>query len=149
MNEVGDVISGKTAIDKMKKGEFVGMIPSECRQQRTTRYLQDVHYVIEAHFTLTNEAEPNTTPAKVFNILRRRIRKGQCCRQPFFGSSEHVAHFREWEGDEIPAIQESRDFGLVSFGLDYSDPDNPKPQYFYCTMENGVIRVPHVSEVLM
>ena len=81
--------------------------------QRAALMLRDVHYVIEAHFTMTDQANPSDNSGKFQDIVKRRLRKGQCYSQPYLGCRECTAHFGLWEGEEIPAIAETRDLGYM------------------------------------
>ena len=108
-------------------------------QQRAAQMLRNVHYVIEAHFDMTDKASPSDNPGKFQDIIRRRLRKGQCYMQPYLGTRECTAHFALWEGKEIPAIPETRDLGWMLYDMDYSDPENIQPMFFRAEMENGVI----------
>lgn len=108
-------------------------------QQRAAMMLKDVHYVIEAHFDMTDQAAPGDNPGKFQDIVKRRLRKGACYSTPYLGTRECTAHFRLWEGGEIPAIPETRDLGFMLYDMDYSDPDNITPMFFRAQMTNGVI----------
>lgn len=108
-------------------------------QQRATMALKNVHYVIEGYFEMTDKAAPSDNPGKFQDILKRRLRKGQCFMQPYLGCREFPASFRLWEGGEIPAIQETRDLGYMLYDMDYRDPENIVPMFFYAKMVNGVI----------
>ena len=108
-------------------------------EQRTTLMLKDVHYVIEAHFEMTDRANAGDNPGKFQDIVKRRLKKGACYSQPYLGTRECTAHFRLWEGGEIPAIPETRDLGWMLYDMDYSDPENIQPMFFRARMENGVI----------
>ena len=101
--------------------------------------LQDVHYVIECHFTMTDKAAASDNPGKFQDILRRRLRKGQCFHQPCFGCREFPANFREWPGGAIPALPVTQDLGLMLYDLDYSDPENIRSQFFRAKLVNGVM----------
>lgn len=107
--------------------------------QRATLMLRDVHYVIEAHFTMTDQANPSDNPGKFQDIVKRRLRKGQCYSQPYLGCRECTAHFGLWEGEEIPAIAETRDLGYMLYDMDYTDPKNIQPMFFRAQMVNGMI----------
>lgn len=109
--------------------------------QRAALLLRDVHYVIEACFTMTERATPDDNPGKFQDIVTRRMQKGQCYSQPYFGCREFPAHFRQWPGGPIPAIQESRDLGFMLYDMDYSDPQNIVPMYFRAKMVNGVVEM--------
>lgn len=111
----------------------------EKTQQRATMMLRDVHYVIEAHFVMTDQANPSDNPGKFQDIVKRRLRSGQAYMQPYLGCRECTAHFRLWEGGDIPTIDETRDLGYMLFDLDYSDPENIQPMFFRAQMVHGVI----------
>lgn len=108
-------------------------------QQRATLMLRNVHYVIEAHFDMTAQASPSDNPGKFQEIIRRRLRRGQCYSEPYLGCRECSAHFGLWEGEDIPAIPETRDLGWMMFDMDYSNPQDIRPMFFHAKMVNGVI----------
>lgn len=110
-------------------------------QQRSSLVLQNVHYVIEAHFDLTEKAVPSDNPGKFQDIIKRRLQRGQCFHQPYFGCREFPARFREWSGGEIPCIDETRDLGYMLWDMDYSDPSNIRPQFFRARLERGVLHL--------
>lgn len=115
------------------------LVTSNDIQQRAALMLQNVHYVIEAHFDMTDRANPSDNPGKFQAIIKRRLKNGQCYSQPYLGCRECTAHFGLWEEEEIPAIQETRDLGYMLFDMDYSDPQNIQPIFFRAQMVNGVI----------
>ena len=119
----------------------LSIVTSQQIAQRASMLLQDVHYVIEAEFTMTDRAAPSDNPGKFQDIVTRRMAKGQCYHAPYFGCREFPAHFRAWPGGPISTIQESRDLGFMLYDFDYSDPKNITPLYFHAKMENGVINV--------
>ncbi len=110
-------------------------------QQRAALVLQDVHYVIDAHFVLTDRAAPGDNAGKFSDIVRRRLEKGQCYHQPYFGCREFPASFRLWTGGAIPAIAETRDLGLMLYDMDYSDQEHIMPMFFRARLERGVLDV--------
>lgn len=114
-------------------------LPDARFQQRTTMMLKDVHYVIEAHFDMTDEANPTDNPGKFQDTIKRRLLRGQCYRQPYLGCRECTAHVGLWQGGEIPAIEETRDLGWMLYDLDYSNLKNIHPMFFRAQMVNGVI----------
>ena len=101
--------------------------------------LKDVHYVFEAHFEMTEQANPSDNHGKFQDIVKRRLRRGACYSMPYFGCRECTAHFRLWEGGEIPAIDETRDLGYMLYDMDYRDPTDIQPMFFRARMEHGVI----------
>lgn len=139
-NEVKSKILASSAYSAMiGKGKDLYIATSQDIQQRAAMMLRDVHYVIEAHFEMTERANQTDNPGKFQDIVKRRLRKGQCFTQPYLGTRECTAHFRLWEADEIPTIPETRDLGFMLFDMDYSDPNNIQPMFFRARMENGVI----------
>lgn len=109
------------------------------RNQRSSLILQNVHYVIQAHFDMTSNASPGDNPGKFQDIVRRRLRKGQCYHQPYLGCREFPAHFREWEGGEIPTIRLTKDFGYMLHSMDYDHPTGICPRFFRAYMKEGVL----------
>lgn len=110
-------------------------------QQRASMVLTDVRYVIEAHFELTERAAPSDNEGKFIEITRRRLERGQCYHQPYFGCREFPTSFRMWEGGPIPTIAETRDLGLMLYDMDYSNPRRIEPMFFRARLEQGVLEV--------
>ena len=142
-NEVKSKISADNVRSAMSGGkQEVYLCTSEDIQQRAATVLQDVRYVIEAHFVMTDQAAPSDNAGKFCDIMRRRLEKGQCYHQPCFGVRESPAQFRLWPGGEIPTTGETRDMGLMLYDMDYSDLRNITPMFFRAALENGVLNVP-------
>lgn len=112
--------------------------------QRASLILTGVHYVIDAHFAMTDQAKAEDNPGKFCDILKRRLRKGQCYSQPYFGCREFPANVRLLEG-EMPESAYSavgeRDFGIMLFDMDYSNHQDITPMFYRAVMKNGVIDV--------
>ena len=139
-NEVKSKILSSSVRTAMTGGQApLYIAASEDIQQRAAMMLRDVHYVIEAHFDMTDRANASDNPGKFQDIVTRRLRKGACYSQPYLGTRECTAHFGLWEGSEIPAIPETRDLGWMLYDMDYSDPENITPMFFRAQMTNGVI----------
>ena len=140
-NEVKATLLSSAALSAAKGSEIPMLCTAENIQQRAALVLQDVHYVIECHFTMTEKAAPGDNPGKFQDILRRRLAKGQCYHQPCFGCREFPVNFREWYGkaEEIPALPLTQDLGFMLYDLDYSDPENIRSQFFRAKLENGVL----------
>lgn len=139
-NEVGAKISARNAKSAMKSGDLDGLhlLVEENRQQRATLALRDVAYVIEAHFEMTEKAGSDT-PAKHYDIFRRRAEKGQCFHRPALGLREFVADF-DWV-DEAPAsaLTGTRDLGWMLYDIDFAR--GRTPLFFRAEMVDGVIDV--------
>lgn len=138
-NEVASKISARNVLTEAngKKRSYIDR--NTDIQQRATTMLRNVHYVIEAHFEMTDQANPSDNPGKFQDIVKRRLRSGQAYMQPYLGCRECTAHFRLWEGGDIPTIDETRDLGYMIFDMDYSDLENIQPMFFRAQMVHGVI----------
>lgn len=138
-NEVASKISARNVLTEAngKKRSYIDR--NADIQQRATTMLRDVHYVIEAHFEMTDQANPSDNPGKFQDIVKRRLRNGQAYMQPYLGCRECTAHFRLWEGGDIPTIDETRDLGYMLYDMDYSDSQNIQPMFFRAQMVHGVI----------
>ena len=139
-NEVKSKISGASVRSAAQGGgQPLYLATGQDIVQRAALVLQDVHYVIEASFSMTARAAPGDNSGKFQDIVTRRMEKGSCYMQPYFGCREFSASFQRWPGGPIPTIQETRDLGLMLYDFDYTDPADIQPTYFRARMENGVI----------
>lgn len=144
-NEVKEKISAGKVKALMETGRGEAFLSAqECIQQRAAMVLRDVHYVIEAHFDMTECASPSDNPGKFQDILKRRLERGQCYSMPYLGTREFPAHFRRCE--VIPPCPEEMrgelDLGWMLLDMDYSDPENIVPRFFRATLKDGVMHVP-------
>ncbi|KPQ01757.1 MAG: subtype I-C CRISPR-associated protein Cas5 [Rhodobacteraceae bacterium HLUCCA12] len=141
-NEVGAKISARNAKQAMAANDLSGLHiavdGNNQRQQRATMALCDVAYVIEAHFEMTDKAGEDT-PAKHYDIFRRRAQKGQCFHRPALGLREFVADF-EWL-DAVPtsALAGRQDLGWMLYDIDFAN--DRTPHFFRAEMVDGVIDV--------
>ena len=138
-NEVKSKVLASAVLQEANGGKAGAIFTSEDIQQRAAMLLKDVHYVFEAHFEMTEQANPSDNHGKFQDIVKRRLRRGACYSTPYFGCRECTAHFRLWEGGEIPAIDETRDLGYMLYDMDYSDLTDIQPMFFRARMEHGVI----------
>ena len=138
-NEVKGKILRDDVYNAIQGGKAPFLATSQQIAQRAAMVLQDVHYVIEAEFTMTDRAAPGDNPGKFQDIVTRRMAKGQCYHTPYFGCREFPAAFRAWQGGVIPTISTSCDLGFMLYDLDYSDPENITPTYFRAKLEHGVL----------
>lgn len=144
-NEVKATVSARSARTVMERGEGeLYLVTQDNIQQRATLLLTDVRYVIEAHFDMTDKAAPGDNPGKFQDIVKRRLERGQCYHQPYFGCREFPAHFAP--AGDIPACPEElqgvRDLGYMLYDLDYTDPENLQPLFFRAVLRDGVLEVP-------
>lgn len=147
-NEVKSRISASSVKSVMAGGRSeLFLSTSDEIQQRSALVLQNVRYVIEAHFEMTEKAAEGDNPGKFQDIIKRRLRKGQCYHQPYFGCREFSASFCEWQGGEVPAIDETRDLGYMLWDMDFSDMSEIRPQFFRAKLERGVIHLENCEVV--
>jgi len=141
-NEVGHRISADTVRTAMR-GATVALYQNvaDDRQQRASLVLRNVAYVIEAHFELTDQAGPDDTPEKHYNIILRRVKQGQCFHRPYLGCREFPAHFELVEGMlPLSYYRGERDLGWMLHDIDFDD--RMTPRFFRANMSNGVVTVP-------
>ncbi len=147
-NEVKDTISARNAKNVMEHGGTLYLATPESIQQRAAMVLRNVHYIIEAHFDMTEKASPADNPGKFQDIMRRRLEKGQFYHQPYFGVREFPANFRPCA--QIPScpaeLLGDKDLGWMLLDMDYSDPENISPCFFRATLHDGVLDVPSISD---
>lgn len=140
-NEVSSKILASSVMTEANGGKPGRIVTAQDIQQRASMMLRDVRYVIEAHFEMTDKANPSDNPGKFQDIVKRRLKKGACYSTPYLGCRECTAHFGLWEGaqEDIPAIDETRELGYMLYDMDYSDPENITPLFTRVKMEHGVI----------
>ena len=144
-NEVKDVISARNVKAEMnsRSGDLY-IAASESIQQRAAMVLRNVHYVIEAHFEMTEKANETDNPGKFKDIIMRRLKRGACYSMPYFGCREFPANFELCNEEEIHTAYddvEEKDFGFMLYDIDYSDEENLSPMFFRAIMKQGVIDV--------
>lgn len=141
-NEVSEKISTREAERRMKGATDPFFLDTtKQRQQRASMILKNVHYVIEAHFEMADMAGPDDLEEKHYNIVVRRLRKGQYHHTPYLGAREFPADIELLENGDIPSssLAGKHDLGWMLYDLDFSDPKDIKPRFFKAEMYDGVI----------
>ena len=120
-NEVKDKVLLSAVKSQMnKKGGDPCIYTAESRSQRASMVLKNVKYGIEFHFELTGLRNDQETDAenKHYNIIKRRLEKGQYFRTPCLGCSEFPVKRMELveEFDEKLISREILDMGDVDLG---------------------------------
>lgn len=150
-NEVSEKVSAREAQRRMNGAcDAFFLDATKYRQQRAALVLKDVDYIIEAHFDMVPEqAGPEDTPAKHYNIALRRLRKGQHYHAPCLGTREFGARVELIEDGVVPpsALKGQRELGYMLYDLDFSDPDDIKPMFFKATLQDGVLDLSSVELV--
>ena len=135
-----------------KANSMTPKIATEDRQQRAAIVLKDVHYVITAHFKMTDKVDAGDNEGKFADMIKRRLEKGQHFHAPYLGTREFPANLRLiCGGEQMPeTINESRSLGLMLYDIEYiseKDKDGEAivkefiPTYFMAEMKNGVINL--------
>lgn len=164
-NEVGKICIGPTKAHLAgESGDALGLFVEDQRQQRAGLFLRDVRYRLHARFEFippekrdTNRpaeeaywadaseretyARSDETAAKYAAMFGRRARKGQCFHRPYLGCREFACDFRLVEdGTEgLAPIEKDDELGWMLYDLDFSDPRNPKPEFFRARLKGGVV----------
>ena len=141
-NEVKSKVSANNMLTAARQGKSSYLSTREDIAQRAATVLRDVHYCIDLHFEMTENANNTDNSGKFREMLCRRARKGQCYHQPYFGCREFPARFRLLEDDEsINPYPESRQLGFMLYDMDYSDREHIRPMFFQAELKNGVLDV--------
>ena len=147
-NEVKDVISARAVKSVMEKGKGIDelyLATTESIQQRAAMVLKDVHYVIDAHFDMTDKAPRPVTIRASFRTSSSAgwyAGSATACRTSARGS--FAAHFARCT--ELPPCPEEllgeRDLGWMLWDMDYTDPQDIKPKFFRAKLVDGAMDVP-------
>ena len=154
-NELNDKISPQSITAQMKGTGDATVFCSDQRAQRASLLLKDVEYGIEFHFELTDEKDADMTKEKCYNILLRRLKKGQHFSQPCLGCREFPAEIRLV--DELPAstLRGDADLGFMLYDLQYEKnkdgkpTDKALPRFYRPHMKDGVIDVAFCAKELV
>ena len=171
-NEVLSKVSISALKSQMKGGDKDPSIYSGDKSfisQRASMLLKDVKYGIEFHFEMTGICSENEdeTEEKHYNILLRRLQKGQCFRQPYLGCREFsvssIKLVNEFDKNVITdTLSGDIDLGYMLYGLKFKDNgipinndfENPKFSdeadaiYYRPHMIDGIIDVAKYREVI-
>lgn len=169
-NEVKDKVSLAKMKSQMKGNNGDPCVyTSEERTQRASMLLKNVRYGVAFHFVPTNlkSERDDENEKKHYNIIKRRLEKGQCFRTPCLGCAEFPVKRIELTDDfdlsqihsEILSMGDV-DLGFMSYRVNFADKgvplngdwDNPQfsdratTEYYRPHMINGVIDVNRYRE---
>lgn len=132
-NETTLVVSRDGAL----RGERVNT--ADHRTQRASTILLDVRYRVHAHVVLRDHA---TDPvAKYRDQFRRRVERGACFAQPYFGTREFPASFGL--PSEAVALPMSQDLGVMLHSITHGkNGRDPVSAWFTARLDDGVVHVP-------
>lgn len=108
------------------------------RTQRHALILQNVAYLITLQIHL--QAHATDPLMKYLEIFRRRLAKGQCFQQPYFGCREFVAYFSESDQNDQPLTAINMDLGLMLHSIDFTA-EGTKPKFFSALIKEGMMEV--------
>ncbi len=169
-NEVQNKVSLSTLKNQMKGGKRDPSIYSGDKDyisQRASMLLKDVRYGFEFHFEMTGicSESGDETEEKHYNMILRRLKKGQCFKQPYLGCREfsvrNINLVNEFDESKISdSLSGKVDLGYMLYGLRYKDEGLPinndfkKPKfsdeadavYYRPYMIDGVIDVSKYRE---
>ena len=104
----------------------------EERSQRATMLLKDVRYGVAFHFESTGLMEDGDDVEKHYNVILRRLKKGQHFRQPCFGCSEYpVVKMELTEAFDLSQVHgevlamEDVDLGYMLYRMRFEDGGKP------------------------
>lgn len=164
-NEVGKIFTGPTQSQlDGHSGDPMGFFIEDQRQQRAGLFLRDVRYRIHAWFEFippekrrenrpadeeywADSAEKgeciraDENEAKYAAMFGRRARKGQCFHRPYLGCREFACYFRLIEEGAAKAlpIEKTDELGWMLYDMNFSDPLDPRPEFFRARIENGAV----------
>lgn len=138
-NETTQVLSRASAL----KGQVVDTAAN--RTQRASTYLRNVRYRIHAHVLL--RAHADAPVAKYRDQFRRRVIRGACFSQPYFGTREFPASFGEATAAEPIAV--SGDLGVMLHSIKHGPQgSDPVSAWFTARIDDGVMMVPESGIVI-
>lgn len=145
-NELGGIGPSDRTLKSYLDGEKttpLAQVIEDDRQQRATTLLQDVEYIVNAHYLVRDKSDP---PQKHYEMFKRRATKGQCFHRPYLGCREFVADF-DWHEGDMPTPHDSlmgeKDLGFMLHDIDFEN--DMAPQFFRATMVNGLVEVPDLA----
>lgn len=166
-NEIKTKIPQRNVTSQMNGKGSSEIYASETRSQRAGMLLKDVKYGVEFHFELTGirSDHDDESEEKHYNIMLRRLRNGQCFRQPCLGCREFsVSRIELVDEFDLTQVDHSldgdTDLGYMLYGMKFEDGGKPvnndwnepkfsdkaDPMYYRPHMINGVIDVAKYRE---
>lgn len=151
-NEVKEKLSSKS-LDTI----YVDATTATCgngqkgRTQRLTTGLKDVYYRV--HASMIRRPDCRHSTYALYNQAERRIRKGQCFRQPFLGMQPFIGYFSLAEKEMEPC----RDLNMIIPNMIYDCFNFDRLEYntensmavsisrFNAKIRNGVMLVPPID----
>ena len=132
-NEVKEKISYAGIKKQMKGGGALQFYTKDMINQRGAMLLKNVCYGVEFHFEMTGirSDKDDESADKHYNILLRRLRNGQCFRQPVLGCREFPVK-KLVLVDDLPtdnidsSLKGDIDLGYMLYHMKFKDGGRPK-----------------------
>jgi CRISPR-associated protein Cas5d len=113
--------SDRVALKWAKEGGRGGFYIESDHTLRHSLILKDVAYVVSGHIELKAHADK---PVRAYEEqFLRRLQKGQCFQQPYFGCREYIAFFSPPDGTEQP-IDLDLSLGYMLQDIDFVSHEN-------------------------
>ena len=154
-NELSEKISLRSVRAEMEGRGAAAVSSADLRTQRASMLLKDVEYGVEFHFVLTEKAEAGMTDEKCYNILLRRLRKGQYHHKPCLGCREFPAEVTLEESLPESPLRGEVDLGFMLYDLVYRTDaagrptDSAEPRFYRPRMVDGVVNVAAYAKELV
>ncbi|MCM1578481.1 MAG: type I-C CRISPR-associated protein Cas5c [Ruminococcus sp.] len=131
-NEMKSKLPLSAVKGQMKDQRDISLYSAEDRTQRAAMVLKDVKYGVEFHFEMTGlrSEHDDESEEKHYNIMLRRLKKGQCFRQPCFGCREFSVKKLELAEEfdlsgVSPELKGDIDLGYMLYGMKFRDGGKP------------------------
>ena len=132
-NEVKEKVSFSNIKKQMNhNGRPVEMYTSEMRTQRAAMILKDVRYGIEFELNMTGlrSDHEDENEKKHYSIMKRRLSKGQCFRQPCLGCREFgvksIQLVDDFDLSQVSSeLKGDIDLGYMLYGMKFKDGGKP------------------------
>lgn len=159
----------KSEMTQAGKSAIIHVHNNKNINQRGSCLLKDVKYGVSFHFEMTGikSEDPQDNVEKHYNIMLRRLKKGQCFRTPYLGTREFsvskVELVEQFNDEEIsPALRGTKELGYMLYGMQFEDrgiplnkdwqsprfSDRATPLFYKPIMINGIIEVQRYREGL-
>ena len=110
--------------------------------------LQNVDYIIDSHFVITDKAGPADNPGKITDIIRRRLDRENYYKSPYFGSADFPAYVEPCPFKHIKtAYTGILDLGLMPYTYDYTK-NTPSPFFFHACLNEGILDLKRPPKLL-
>lgn len=131
-NEVKSKVTLSAVRSQMKGSGSAELYTAEERTQRASMVLKDVKYGVQFHFEMTGikSEHDDESEEKHYNIMMRRLRNGQCFRQPCLGCREfsvkRIELVDEFDLSAVsPELKGDVDLGFMLYGMKFKDGGKP------------------------